>query len=106
MSALTACPDGLDREQLERYRDEGYVAFADLLTRAEVADAGRALEELARRGAGAPYLLQEEPGLDPVLGPELDPVLRLRKLMGFADHHPVLARLLSARTCDRRARRR
>jgi phytanoyl-CoA hydroxylase len=92
-------PERLSDDQLRFYREQGYLAFDNLLDAAEVAAIDAALSGLIdRRESLAGRLgIQEEPyyvagGTSPVAD---DPQLRVRKLWKFVDLDPRLGALVS-----------
>ena len=110
-STLTAvapcppCPARLSDEHVEQYWRDGYLAFTDVLTQDEIADAQGALSELVQRVAacearqqkgpfwtlpGARFGIQFEPGFAPNSSNAADLELKVRKLMWFCDQHPHL----------------
>ena len=82
---------------LERFREQGYLAMEGVLTPEEVARCAAALDDLARRrpeGMGAhdePYYQQAGRGTGPA-----SPELRVRKLWKFAGIDPTLGAAASA----------
>ncbi|HLA38667.1 MAG TPA: phytanoyl-CoA dioxygenase family protein [Candidatus Glassbacteria bacterium] len=118
------CPDKLTARQLERCREDGYIAFEGLLSGAEVEEARRAISELVLRvlnlaRAGSPEVvvksprglghsfsgtfinlvndtfgLQFEEGVDPTEMEPAEAELRIRKLMYYHRQHPVFGRMV------------
>lgn len=118
-SKISICPERLDESHLAQFREEGYLAFEGVLTPGEVAAAKAALTELiagmlkaARQGeakvlqadpkaahnyagahirkAGSPFFILFEPDvLDPLSLDAAEAELKLRKLQGYHQEHPV-----------------
>lgn len=112
----------LDRESIEHYAREGYIAREAVLTATEVEEARRVLADLVRQMHAAalarspqveihtehhdrrqnyhgvelrrgPFSVLFQAGVDPfALSPD-EAELKIRKLGGFKDEHPVLNRL-------------
>jgi phytanoyl-CoA hydroxylase len=123
MQTNPLCPDRLSETQLAQFREDGYLAFEQVLSQEEVQAAGRALRGLTERtladadgtewhypekggqqgGAWAKkkdsrLFLQLESGWDP-RGQTVDEVdLKLRKYMWFVDEDPVFADLIGAKS--------
>lgn len=104
-SPLISCPNHLTEEQVRQYREDGYLAFADMLTAEEVARACQALSELIqlvahqpkaqRHGrnwskAGSALRVQFESGFEPARSDEADLELKVRKLMYLSADSPWL----------------
>ena len=97
-TVLPAYRPRLEAADLERFRDQGYLAMEGVLARDEVVGCAAALDDLARRrpeGVG----VQEEPyyarrGGEPAA---LAPELRVRKLWKFAEVDPTLGAAAAAR---------
>lgn len=98
------CPDTLNEEQVQQYWRDGYLAFTDVMSAAEVAETRDALSELVRRVAdcdgaeqkgafwtlpGSRFGIQFEAGYAPVAG-DPDVELKIRKLMWYCEQHPRL----------------
>jgi hypothetical protein len=108
-TALPRCPERLSDDQIATFRDQGYLAFADLLSPAEVEHARTRLDELVREAAadpafvlgangalhrpGARYHVQFEPGLKLAGLHEPGLELKVRKLMWYCDIDPFFAAL-------------
>jgi phytanoyl-CoA hydroxylase len=96
-TVLPAYRPRLGAADLERFREQGYLAMEAVLTPDDVARCAAALDNLARRrpeGVGA----QEEPyyqqgGEEPAAA---TPELRVRKLWKFADVDPTLGAAVAA----------
>lgn len=115
------CPDNLDETQLSTFREQGFIAFENVLSPDEVATARQRLSvlvrnlivgESVRKGQvlsppGGSYHVQFEPAaeLDDTSDPdELE--LRVRKLMGYCQddpffhqqshHHPRIQGILTS----------
>ena len=107
-------PTQLSPEQVTEFREEGFLAFADVLTANEIEEATAALSELihslswssseirsAERhhniySAKGRMYMQLEPGLDPRTLSADEVELKVRKLMNYHDQHPLLHRLATA----------
>jgi len=105
-----ACPTQLEREQIEQFQRDGFLAFTDVLTPEEVVKAKAALSELVLHVARHPDVnanptfwgiagnrlaVQFEPGYNPPPPSEADGAieLKVRKLMWFCNEHPDLGSL-------------
>lgn len=88
-------PDAVEADAVARYAEDGYLAVADLLTPAEVADARAALDDLIHDRIGGYEGLQPEPEFKdawPTLGVD-ERADRIRKIWLFAEHEPRLKAL-------------
>lgn len=100
---LESCPAMLTAAQSEQYARDGYVAFRDVLSADEVAQARNAISELVRLTLRAPdvrkngafwslpdsrFGIQFEPKFVPTDASDSDLELKLRKLMWYCDQHP------------------
>jgi hypothetical protein len=128
--ALESCPDTLTQDHIQRFQSEGYLAFANVLSDAELKDARAALSELTRRLAqGAPSevtyrpgktnaegnqsgamfrfnanscFMQLEPGFEPA-GASIDDIeMHVRKYWNFIGEDSRLGRLVEAKGGIRR----
>ena len=117
-SRVSLYPEKLDESHFSQFREEGYLAFENILTPDEVAAARAALTELTdgllqdlRKGAaevvqappnatrnfsgphirrpGSRFLIHFEPGVDPRTLDLDEAELKLRKLHGYHQEHPV-----------------
>lgn len=122
-SKVPVCPEKLDEAHLTQFREEGYLAFENILTPGEVEAAKAALTELtaglldaARRGEaeviqagpnvtrnysgvriqrpGSPFQIHFEPGVDPLALDTAEAELKLRKLHGYHREHPFFEALV------------
>jgi hypothetical protein len=122
-SKVPVCPEKLDETHLTQFREEGYLAFENVLTPDEVETARAALTELtaglieaARRGEadviqaspkvtrnysgvriqrpGSPFQIHFEPGVDPLALDAAEAELKLRKLHGYHQEHPFFEALV------------
>jgi hypothetical protein len=122
-SRVSVCPEKLDASHLAQFREEGYLAFENVLTSDEVEAAKVALTELtarlldaARRGEaeviqagpnvtrnysgvriqrpGSPFQVHFEPGVDPLALDAAEAELKLRKLHGYHQEHPFFEALV------------
>ncbi len=113
----------LDEAQLTQFREEGYLAFEEVLTPEEVRAARDALTELtlglieaARQGKaevvpsspnstqnysgariqkpGSPFFVHFEPGVDPLALDPAEAELKIRKLHGYHQEHPLFETLV------------
>jgi hypothetical protein len=97
-SKFPLCPTALTTAHVRQYERDGYLAFTDVLTPREVADAKAALTELVRRVAhhpqaerngqswkmpDAPLFVQFEPGFEPRDASAAELELKVRKLMCY-----------------------
>jgi phytanoyl-CoA hydroxylase len=88
-------PEAVDDAAVARYAEDGYLAVADLLTPAEVAEARTALDDLIHGRVASYEGLQPEPEFKDVW-PTLNAserADRVRKLFLFADYEPRLKAL-------------
>jgi len=90
----TKCPTTLSEEQFRQYREEGFLAFVDVLSAGEVEEARAAITELVNRFArtmdrnGSKFWVQFEKGFDSAKGSDSELEMKVRKLMSYQDHHP------------------
>src|SRR5690242_20347598 len=93
------CPTRLSEEQIHQFREEGYLAFVDVLTASEVEESKAAISELVYRFARTPdknrgrFWVQFEKGYDSRNGSDSELELKVRKLMSYHDQHPCFHRL-------------
>lgn len=119
----TARLENLDEAQLTQFREEGYLDFEEVLTPEEVRAARDALTELtlglieaARQGKaevvpsspnstqnysgariqkpGSPFFVHFEPGVDPLALDPAEAELKIRKLHGYHQEHPLFETLV------------
>jgi ectoine hydroxylase-related dioxygenase (phytanoyl-CoA dioxygenase family) len=98
----------LDNRQRELFATKGYLAFTDVLTPQEVADAREGLTELVQRVAHDPttvkkgpfwspqekrIVVQFEDGYEPAGADDAELELKVRKLMYYQEEHPHFAYL-------------
>ena len=91
------CPLHLSPDEMQLYQKNGFLAYANCLTPAEVKKAKAAITELiAGYQEGAPYVRQMEPGTaaDGLGADDLE--LRVRKLMNFHRAHAYMQFLVDA----------
>jgi len=101
--SYAACPSSLDDEQIAQFQEQGYIAFTDVISPQEVADAREALTELVQRVANDPttikkgpfwspenkkIVVQFEKGYEPRGADDADLELNVRKLMYYQEEHP------------------
>ncbi len=120
---ISACPKRLDESHFAQFREEGCLAFENVLTPGEVEAARAALTELmadlleaVRRGEtrvvqsdpnasrnysgarihkpGSPFFLLFEPGVDPMSLDVAEADLKFRKLQNYHQEHPVFQSLV------------
>jgi phytanoyl-CoA hydroxylase len=129
-NSLENCPDSLTPDHLHRFRSEGYLAFANVLSPNELRDARDALSDLTHRltqangddvtfvtgksnaagiHSGAVFrfkanscFMQLEPGFDPTGSSFEQLELHVRKYMNFVCEAADLRRLVEAREGIRR----
>jgi hypothetical protein len=100
---FAVCPSNLDNDQLVQFQEQGYLAFTDVLTSQEVADAREALTELVQRVANDPTTVKKGPfwspegkrigvqfetGYEPRGADDADLELKVRKLVYYQEEHP------------------
>lgn len=108
-SLLPSCPAELNTARIAQYREQGYLAFRDVLTQEEVRQAKLALNdllhdvlqnnqpvnnELLRGSPVTRFHIQYEPGYQPLAtatAAELE--LKVRKLMWFSGLNPFMTYL-------------
>ncbi len=122
-SKVSVCPEKLSESHFAQFREEGYLAFENVLTPGEVEAAKAALTELTdgllralRRGEaevvqanpnatrnysgphirrpGSRFLIHFEPGVDPLALDLAEAELKLRKLHGYHQEHPFFEALV------------
>lgn len=99
-----------------RFKDQGYLAFEQILTKSEVEEARAALAELVQDNAFAegrsiytppvakgratfksrhsPFFIETEPGYEPSPERMEELQMKVRKLMWFENEHPVFQRMV------------
>ncbi len=106
LTLLPSCPERLTTDEINRFREEGYLAFDGLLSREELETARERLKELVRETAaesaqgsvltrrdGGRFHVQLEPGTDCSTLSAEEVELKVRKLMWYCDVDPFFSRL-------------
>lgn len=118
------CPETLDDELIAQFHRDGYLAFENVLTQTEVADARAALTEIHTRlyheakagqakvreanpnatknysgmsllAPGTGFGIHYEPGINPMDLTLEEAEAKFRKAHGYEDQHPVFQKLVA-----------